>query len=73
MKYIALVCAVLLAGCVHEIPKSTAPQHHYVAKPKAAPVAPPVVVAPAPQVETPKQKTFRRRWLRLFFRDRATK
>lgn len=57
------LAAVLLAGCVHDLPKTAAPKHHYVAK--AAPK--PAVVSP---VATPKQ-TFKQRWLRKFFRERA--
>ncbi|MDB5607770.1 MAG: hypothetical protein JWP25_4670 [Bradyrhizobium sp.] len=73
MKYAILLSAVLLGGCVHNLPKTVTPQHH-VARPTVKPAPKPVVtVAPAPPVVTPSPKqTFRRRWLHLFFRDRAT-
>lgn len=71
MKYILLVSAVLLGGCAHSLPTATAPKQHHVARPLPKPVAKPVAtVAPAPAAPSPQQ-TFRRRWLRLFFRDRA--
>lgn len=73
---IAIALAALLAGCAHapQLAASPSVPHHVR---KATPIVPPPVVvappvvAPAPQV-SPKQ-TFKRRWLRLFFRDRATK
>jgi hypothetical protein len=75
MKYAILLSAVLLGGCVHNLPKSTTPQPHHVARPTAKPAPKPVVtVAPAPPVAAPSPKAaFRRRWLHLFFRDRAAK
>lgn len=61
----ASVAALLLGGCVHDLPKTAAPKHHYVAKATPKPAVTTPAVAP-----TPKQ-TFKQRWLRKFFRDRA--
>ena len=76
---IAIVFAASLAACAHGPQLSAKPpvQHHVkraapVIKPPVVvpPVAPPVV-APAPQAAPTPEQSFKHRWLRLFFRERA--
>lgn len=71
MKKIAvtILLAASLGGCVHNLPKPVTPQHHHVAKP--VPKAAVVIPAPIPTITPSPKQTFRRRWLHLFFRDRA--
>jgi hypothetical protein len=70
-----ILVAATLVGCAHQPPLAASPpvpRHHVK---KAVPVArqpvaaAPPVVAPAPKVAPPE--TFKHKWLRLFFRERA--
>ena len=72
---IAIVFAASLAACAHGPQLSAKPpvQHHVkraapVIKP---PVVVPPVVAPAPQAAPSPEQSFKHKWLRLFFRERA--